>query len=293
MRLRYLLFGLMVLHLALSPLSFAQEPRAFAIPSTQVHAVQMDGTERTYELYVKTPLGYNEPENASRTYPVIYLNDGPYTFQVASGVTRLPMGGSHKLDRAILVGISFALDESGMASRVRDLTPVEDETWKRYKTGGAPEYLFFLEKQVLPFIEENYRASSDNRTLVGQSLGGSFGAWVLLTRPGLFSNYILTSPSLWYKDRLIFDLEAQFSETHQDLPARVYFAVGSLETQANGMLNPMVAQLKEFTSILEARNYNQLELKVETIAGAMHETAFPQGFTRGVQWIFARSSNDH
>lgn len=266
----------------------ADDRSAFSIPNSDVHTLTSGTPDRTYDIYIRTPVGYNKPENADRTYPVIYLNDGPYTFQVASGVTHLPMGGPHKLERAILVGISFAHGEGGMDSRVRDLTPVSDDSWQNYETGGGPQYLKFIESEVIQFVETNYRADPKKRTLAGQSLGGSFGAWVLLEHPGIFSSYILTSPSLWYKDRLIFDLEASYAARHHDMKAKVYLAVGELETIAHGMRQPMKPQLEEFGEALSSRNYPGLDLKVEIISDAIHETTFPQGFTRGAQWLFSR-----
>jgi hypothetical protein len=58
---------------------------AFAVPGSMVHTLPPSAQGRVYQIYVKTPFGYDAPENAGRVWPVIYLNDGPYTFQVASG----------------------------------------------------------------------------------------------------------------------------------------------------------------------------------------------------------------
>lgn len=270
----------------LSPVdAFAADGAAFTIPRTTTHALQMDGTERRFDVYVKLPAGYHRAENADRRYPVIYLNDGPYTFQVASGTTRLPMGAG-KMQPVILVGLSFAKGEGGMKSRVLDLTHETDASWKKYETGGGPRYFKFLQQQVIPMIEEAYRADPKQRTLSGQSLGGSFGAWVMLERPGTFSGYILTSPSLWYKNRDIFTFEADYAKSQTDLAATAYFAVGGKETLEAGMGYPMAAQLTEFVSTLEGRKYPNLKIMSEVIPGAIHETTFPQGFIRGMQWMY-------
>ncbi|MDG1826713.1 MAG: alpha/beta hydrolase-fold protein [Henriciella sp.] len=276
----------------ISPGSKAHAQKAFSIPSTEVHTLVEATSGREYDIYVKLPVGYSKLEEANRLYPVIYLNDGPYTFQVASGVTHLPMGGSNKMDRAILVAISFAQNENGMASRVRDLTPVQDKDWVRYQTGGAPVYLDFIESQIIPFVETNYRTDSKRRTLSGQSLGGSFGAWVMLERPELFSSYILTSPSLWFKDKFIFEMEREFSKAETKLEAKVYFAVGSEETPSNGVRHPMRSQLEAYAKQLGSRGYKGLQIKAEIIDGAIHETTFPQGFTRGVHWIYGTAPKE-
>lgn len=284
LRTLYLLISL----IAVSTNALAESPLTFSIPNTTIHTLHSTFLGRSYDLFIKTPVGYEDAKNANLTYPVIYLNDGPYTFQVASGVTHLPMGGPHKFERAILVGISFAHGEGGMHSRVRDLTPVFDPSWTRYETGGASDYFAFIANEVIPFVETKFRADPKKRTLSGQSLGGSFGAWAMLTHQNIFSSYILTSPSLWFKDRYVFEVEAQYAQRNKDLNAKVYFAIGQRETTADGNRYPMVEQLLEFTEVLQARGYPNLNLMVEVIPGAIHETTFPQGFTRGMHWIYGR-----
>ncbi len=266
--------------------SQADKAQPFSIQNTAIHTINSKTLSRSYDIYVKLPNGYHDPRNNHVVYPVVYLNDGPYTFQVASGATHLPMGVANKFQPAILVGISFAHGEHGMSSRVRDFTPWVDPAWKKYPTGGAPEYLKFLKHEAFPLVEHLFRADPNKRTLAGQSLGGSFGAWVLLTEPELFANYVLTSPSLWYKDRFIFDLERQFANQNTDLKAKVYLAVGEQESKAHGMRHPMVSQMLAFAEALKSRNYPNLKLKAEVISGAIHETTFPQAFTRAVHWLF-------
>jgi predicted alpha/beta superfamily hydrolase len=161
----------------------------FELSNSSIFTVDSKVLGRKYDIFVKLPRDYSWEGNQSKKYPVLYLNDGPYTFKVAAGVTH-----RRQMDKVIVVGISFAHGENGQFSRVRDLTPVIDKSWNKYTTGGANKYLEFIEKEVLQFIEQNYRVNTEQRILSGQSLGGLFGAWVLLTKPELFSTYILTSP---------------------------------------------------------------------------------------------------
>ncbi len=262
----------------------------FQIPNSAVHTIESKILGRTYDIFVKTPADYDSKAAATKHYPVIYLNDGPYTFQVAAGATHLPMNVG-KLEQALLVGISFAHGENGMDSRVRDLTPTEDKEWSRYKTGGGPAYLAFMEKEVFPFVEQHYRTDPARRTLAGQSLGGSFGAWVLLTRPELFESYILTSPSLWFHDHNILDFEQRYAEQHKDLKARVYFAVGEYESlEHRNTRNDMVGDQEAFAARLKSRQYPGLIIKHEVISEALHETTFPIGFTRGMRWLFDKET---
>ena len=119
---------------AATPAADAAPP--FQIERSHVHTLASRTLGRTYDIYVKLPPGYDKPENAQRKYPAIYLTDGPYTFQVASGVTRVPFSQG-TFDEFILVGLSYAQGEDSAHSRERDLTPFADVRNKPYPTGGA------------------------------------------------------------------------------------------------------------------------------------------------------------
>lgn len=257
-------------------------PDAFKIMGSEVFTVQSKVLGRKYDIYVKLPAGYFDKENEEKAYPVLYLNDGPHTFKVAAGVTHF-----RRMNKAIVIGISFAHGENGQYSRVRDLTPELDESWERYKTGGAVKYLEFIEEELIPFVETRYRANPSRRILSGHSLGGSFGAWVLLTRPQLFSSYILTSPSLWFKSEMIFDLEEEYAKEHKSLNANIFMATGALETPKKGhMLNDMVDGHQRFIERLRSRDYKGIHIEDEVVNGTDHYSTFPIGLTKGLRWIY-------
>jgi predicted alpha/beta superfamily hydrolase len=259
----------------------------FVVPDTAVHTLPASTEGRVYQVYVKTPVGYDAPENAGRTWPVIYLNDGAYTFQVASGVTLLPYKFG-RLEQAILVGISYAQGDDGMVSRRRDMTPWRDPGLSS-ASGGAPQYLAFIKTQVLPFVESRYRADPRRRTLAGQSYGALFGAWVAVTEPELFDSYILTSPSLWYDHHQMSKAEAVYAASHKDLKARIYLATGELERpRPGGDAEDMVADQQAFAKALRSRGYPSLKVRDEIMDGTVHETTFPVGLVHGLQWLFPK-----
>jgi len=253
----------------------------FEIANSHVVTIESKLLGRKYDLYIKVPRGYHSKNNKSKHYPVLYLNDGPYTFKVATGVTHI-----QPMDKAIVVGLSFAHGENGQSSRVRDLTPEVDKSWVKYKTGGGPQYLEFIEKEVFAFIEKNYRINTKQRIIAGQSLGGSFGAWVLLTKPELFSSYILTSPSFWYKKELIFDAEEAYFKNNKQLKANIYIATGALETPENGMQQDMVAGHNKFVKRLRSRDYQDIKLIDEVVTGTNHYSTFPVGLSKGLVFIY-------
>lgn len=278
---------------------FAAEPSAsadaappFQIERSHVHALASRTLGRTYEIYVKLPPGYDRPENAQRKYPAVYLTDGPYTFQVASGISRVPFNHG-TFEEFILVGLSYARGEDPVQSRERDLTPFPDLRDKPYPTGGAAAYLDFLENEAMPLVETAYRIDSAQRTLAGQSFGGLFGLWVLFTEPRLFRNYVLTSVSLWYNRRAMFPLEARFAGQHQDLSANVYFAIGANEHPApcgrkagECSDDDMVADQAAMVKALRSRRYRSLKVHAKIVDGAYHTTTFPVGLLWALQDLF-------
>lgn len=262
---------------------------AYQVERTSVHTVTSAQNGRTYDLYVKLPPGYADPKNAGRRYGVLYLTDGDYTFQVASGITRLAHS-QKRLEEFILVGLPTAKGENGMESRRRDLTPWTDPDLPS-ASGGAAAYLDFLVKEAMPLVEKTYRIDPARRTLVGQSYGGLFGLWVLFTQPQHFSSYILTSPSIWYKDYALRTLEADYAKGHKDLRARVYMTTGSFEAAKPGdkrynQSRDMVADQQDMAKRLRARKYPGLQVVAEVSQGTYHETTFPVGLIQGMQWLY-------
>lgn len=108
---------------------------------------------------------------------MMYLNDGPYTFQVASCVTRVPF--KHELfEEFVLIGIAYAADEDPADSRARGLTPTADV--RRRGSGGARAYLDFLKREVIPFVEKNWRVDpAAVAPLPGASIARAGSGWRL------------------------------------------------------------------------------------------------------------------
>lgn len=260
----------------------APTPRAYEMPDSEVVTITSPVLGRTYELFVRLPPGYADAENAGRRYPVVYLNDAHGTFQIAAGLTASPMrhGGFEPL---IVVGVSYAEGDVGAASRNRDLTPTQNASGN--VTGGARAYLTFMKDEVIPLVERTWRADPARRVLAGQSYGGLFGAYALLEEPGLFADYILTSPSLWYDKGVMFRMEAEAAKAGRELTGRVFFAIGETETSTVNGGYDMVADQKRFAEALRSRGYQELIVRDTVVEGGTHLTTFPIGLLRGLMWL--------
>lgn len=267
----------------------ADDNTAFAIPRTQTVALQ--DSDRSYELYIKLPKGYSAERNKAKHYPVIYITDAMYAFQIVSGATRFPMN-SNKMQQAILVGISWQNGLRGDKSRVRDFTPSIDSSWKK-QTGGADRHIAFLQHKILPYIQQHFRAEPTQRTFVGNSLGGLLGGYILLKKPELFRNYVLGSPSFWWHKQMIFEVMKQQKKTLINIKANVFIGIGALEHNRDGGFSnfDMVADAQQFKTMIDSINSPKntargINSKLLIIDEASHETAFPTSAIQGLYWLF-------
>jgi predicted alpha/beta superfamily hydrolase len=147
------------------------------------------GEERP--IWVHVP----KDSNNSKKYPVLYLLDGNAHFE---GVKTLMnhLVRFNQVPNMIIVGIPNT-------NRTLDLTPSrmkvsrDGDAIPQGINGGGEEFTSFLEKELIPYIEKKYPATT-HRTFVGHSLGGLLVINTLIRHPQLFTNYIAIDPSLWW-----------------------------------------------------------------------------------------------
>ncbi|MES2557846.1 MAG: alpha/beta hydrolase-fold protein [Bacteroidota bacterium] len=182
------------------------------------------GKNQTVNIYL--PDGYH-PDSAA-TYPVIYLLDGAIDedfIHIAGLVQFNSFSWVNYLQPSILVGIVST-------NRKHDMTfkPAPDATWptwlKGYPNiygigGGSEKFMSYIEKDLQPFIEKNYKTNG-TKTLIGQSLAGLFATEVLFKKPELFQNYCIVSPSLWWDNGSLLKQPLKLPETQTN----IYISVG-------------------------------------------------------------------
>ncbi|MBW2936614.1 alpha/beta hydrolase [Aureisphaera sp. CAU 1614] len=207
---------LAVLFLLIVQTSFAQEKKPFSIGETVTVFSEILKEERTLNIYL--PQGYPASE---KKYPVIYLLDGSADedfIHIAGLVQFGSFSWINMIPETIVVGIANV-------DRKRDFTfPTQNEQDKKDfpTTGGSEKFIQFLENELQPYIQKNYQVT-DEKTIIGQSLGGLLATEILFKNPELFNNYIIVSPSMWWDD------ESLLSQTPQmpSFEKKIYIAVGS------------------------------------------------------------------
>ncbi|HVO27168.1 MAG TPA: alpha/beta hydrolase-fold protein [Candidatus Margulisiibacteriota bacterium] len=240
---------------------------------------------------------------------VLYITDANGFFGSAVDIIRSMQLAAH-LPPLLVVGIGYRC--GGLAEtitiRTRDLTPSVDKGFARLfpehrEMGGAPRLLAFMQTELMPWVESHYLVEPNDATYFGHSLGGLFGAWVLLTAPETFQRYGIGSPSLWWDNEVIFNYEANYAGTRDDLPAKVFFGIGADEThdgrrreavnhepavreKATAWYIDMVDDMERMVKQLEGRGYPSLTMASAVFPDEFHITVPQLNLSRALRFLF-------
>ncbi|MEO0472381.1 MAG: alpha/beta hydrolase-fold protein [Bacteroidota bacterium] len=254
--------------------------QAVSLAGTEVQRLQSQVNGQTYQLYIKYPKGYHE---SKASYPVLYVIDAETNFGGVSYIVQRLIK-DRLIPKVLVVGIAYGTTYKQFYKlRSRDLTPVEDKDLKMGgakvadPTGGAPQFSRFMEEELFPFVQANYRVKENDRAIYGHSYGGLFGAYALLHQPQLFNRYLILSPSLWFKETILID-DLRKMEVDEG-EAKVYMASGELERRIDVMQT-------EFAKILADKKSPALALKAELMPNETHRTIFGPGFTNGMRYLY-------
>ncbi|MCB0476275.1 MAG: hypothetical protein KDC69_11410, partial [Flavobacteriaceae bacterium] len=93
--------------------------------------------------------------------------------------------------------------------------------------------------------------------------------------------YIIVSPSLWYHDKMMFQIKDDLKQT--GAKTKVYFTVGDREV--NNQWN-MPDDLKSFVEKLKKREIKELDIKLEIGENETHNSIFPSALSNGLRFVF-------
>lgn len=196
------------------------ESKPFILGQIQEIDSKILAEKRILNIYL--PDGYNAKDTLK--YPVIYLLDGSADEDFIHVVGLVQYNTFPWIDRipqSIVVGIANI-------NRKRDLTsPATVEILKQQmpSQGGSEKFIAFLEKELQPFIEKNYK-TTNSKMIIGQSLGGLLATEILFKNPELFSKYVIISPSLWWNDGELLKMNPKLLKESFTQKKDIYIGVG-------------------------------------------------------------------
>ena len=226
----------------------------------------------SFHVFVSIPDDYYSNE---KKYPVFYVLDGDVAFGMASSIARYLQIGDN-IPELIIVGIGYGgLDKAAGEKRRRDYRPTQ--------TGGAENFLNFLNEQLIPYIDSKYRTIPDDRIVNGYYIGGLFALYALFSKPETFNRYIIGSPSLTWDNYSIYNYEENSPDKIGEMKLSVFISVGSEESDEKyfNPIDKMVTQIQE-------RNYSGVKLEAKVFDGSTHLMGPPESLTHGLLSVFGK-----
>ncbi|MBZ0294363.1 MAG: prolyl oligopeptidase family serine peptidase [Anaerolineae bacterium] len=143
--------------------------------------------------------------------------------------------------------------------------------------------------ELIPWVEDAYRADPTRRILAGHSYGGLFALFSLFTTPDLFNYLIAGSPTLSYGDRFMFQQERAFAAEHRNLPATVLLFAAEQEEFVD---DTTLTDTLRLTAILESRHYESFSLIKRIFLGENHCEVAAPGFHWGLKHALRSQIHD-
>lgn len=280
----------------------------YRMPGSTAFDLAGPGGSPVWRIFVSTPQGAMPDAG----WPVLYLTDGNATFPIAAGahVLQAPYASRTNIEPGIIVAIGYPVDTPyDLARRSLDLTPPPGRTYPPHQpgapdlvTGGADAFLNFIETVLKPRITALYPVDTARQTLFGHSFGGLFVLQALFRNPTGFARYVAASPSIFWEDQRILELERQLEIPTGGAGPFLHVGWGEYEGEelapfqrgardAADVLAAMAvaqtaARAEAMAERLAARQADRLRVRQEVFRGENHMSVIAAAIGRAVQIAF-------
>lgn len=249
--------------------SFTQK-NAFSIGL--IDSLQSIELNETRRLNIYLPEGYTV--DSTQTYNVIYLLDGSADedFIHVSGLVQFcNFSWINILPPTIVIGISNV-------DRKRDFTfstTIQKDKDDFPTTGESAKFISFIENELQPYINRTYKTNG-NKMLIGQSLGGLLATEILYSKPQLFNQYLIVSPSLWWNAESLLKGNPEILNGNYSNNTELFVAVGN-----EGKI--MERDAKKLYKQLKKSKAPNLSVEFKFLGNKNHATIMHQAILNGFE----------
>jgi predicted alpha/beta superfamily hydrolase len=232
--------------------------------------------ERT--IYVSTPSGYID---STASFPVMYVLDGdPEVITFYSGMVN-NLFSYDLCPEMIIVAIENTV-------RIRDMAPskpkynqqgVEIKYYGDEKVGEADKFLNFIETELFPYIDKNYR-TIPYRIFSGHSAAAMCVTHAFLSHTNMFNAYIAMSPSFYWDSGLLNRVADEKIGGLNLRYKQYYFSIGGDETPSD------IAEAHTFSKTLRIKSPAALRWKFDYIANEDHGSQVTIALYNGLRFIY-------
>lgn len=241
--------------------------------------------ERKFWIYL--PPDYDNKKYAPAKYPVVYLLDAENNFHSYTGIQQsLAKGPYGMIPQMIVVGICNT-------NRTLDLTPTEsnreafyDKSKKFFKqSGGNKNFITFLETELRPYIDSQYRTSGYN-VLNGHSFGGLTAVNILLHHTKLFNAYNIIDPSLWWDNEIMIKKADSIFDNKDFENRSIYVAMANKISIPQDTTTDMARGIRKFEKLLVSKKPKNLRWAFKYYENEDHGTIPIPSEYDGLRFIF-------
>jgi predicted alpha/beta superfamily hydrolase len=203
-------------------------PREDPVPAHDTFTVASRALGETRLVNVYTPPAYRT--SAAARFPVLYMPDGgvdedfPHVVNTVDSLIALG-----KIRPLIVVGIPNT-------ERRRDLTGptrVSSDSAIAPRVGGSAAFRRFIRDELMAVVRARYR-TTEERSIVGESLAGLFIVETFLVEPALFKHYVALDPAVWWNRGVLVDSASARLTAFDDAPRTLYLASSNVPDITSG-----------------------------------------------------------
>ncbi len=230
-----------------------------------------DVVKDTFNIFVSLPKDYDESDN---TYPVVYILDANVAFDIISTIMKVQSNGL-ECKNAIYIGVGYKDIISMDSLRFRDYSfPPDLDGY------GANVFSNFLDLELIPYINKEFRTQPDENIVIGHSLSGYFVMYNLLQsaikKNPSFKGYIAGSAFIG-NDSIFLNLENKLFEQTDTLPVKLFMCSGTIDDTDSMQI--------VFDDILKKRNYKGFEYKSIILNDFEHMDILFPTWTKGLRYM--------
>ncbi|TNE70748.1 hypothetical protein EP331_11255 [bacterium] len=267
---------LIVLLIVLAGINRAQSQDVDQIVIGTKHSIKSAILNEDREYWLSLPDSYNDKESSHKRYPVLVVLDGNVHFKSISGTVNYmssDMYNNRKIPEMIVVAIRNV-------DRRRDFTPDKIVTARENNSGGGDRFLSFLEDELIPELDQQYR-TTPYRILFGHSLGGLLASHAYMKEKTRFNAFIAVDPSFGTWDSETMDKKLD-SLTETSFERYIYIATANWGKRNIRNRDRHV----RFFESLNSRCKGELPAKLEYFENENHSSVPLIAFHNGISSIF-------
>ncbi|OGU61377.1 MAG: hypothetical protein A2V66_15975 [Ignavibacteria bacterium RBG_13_36_8] len=225
------------------------------------------------EIIVLLPDDYY---TSTKRYPILFILDaeGETRFNLSVAAYTYYTGIRH-LPKMIIVGIPNT-------NRTRDISPYKIE--QRKSSGGGEAFLNFINAELIPYIDNNYR-SNNFGILFGGSSAGTFVIYALYSGSDSINACIANRPALnstseiTWDSEIIFERMNEFLKTQNCYNKSLYIDYGSREDEYH---DPK--PIHRLADLIMKKSPESFRFKIQETEESGYRSA--ESLANGLLWIF-------